>query len=245
MSSLYLIRWGRQMGMTYGFGTKVILNPQQVQIFAPRQSPGAVLHRWQSQHPFSGYRTSADLPLLIPDVDYQFEWIQSEIPVNSINLRINYFDASQALISSDYFSESGKFHYPENAKSYTMELLNLNNKCLLFSGIWLGQASLFNSDITGLSEPENPVIQIKNIENDEKWAITLIETSEMTSTFPVLSRENNLFIGYQPTESSIHQAIDSLISFFKVHLKRNCTIRLFGKQSDYKNELLKQLGNLN
>lgn len=245
MSSLYLIRWGRQMGMTYGFGTQIILDPQKVQVFAPRQSPGAILHQWQSQHPFFGYRSSIDLPLLIPDTDYRFEWIQTEVPIASVNLRINYFDADKTLISSDYFAESSEFHYPKNARSYTFELLNLNNKQLCFSGIWLGEVSLFKQDIKGLSQPEEPFIQIEKVKNNPQWAITLIEVSEMTSTFPIVNGMNNLFIGYQPTEESVKQVLDQLLSFFKTHLKHHCTVRLFGKQSDYGRSLLKQLERLN
>ncbi|KRN27693.1 hypothetical protein IV38_GL001906 [Lactobacillus selangorensis] len=222
MTPIYWIRWGRKLASNYRYGTRITIQPTQNRFVDPRESPGKMVHVWMSKSRYLGGRQTADLPLLTPDLDYRFKLVGQIEPADTIHLRLTYFDADEEELDTEYFNEAGHFHYPDEARSYKMELVNLNNQVLKFTGIWLAASTVFDSfDVTTEVVNGQPVVRANSKLKTKAWQTTVIGTSDETTTMPLLPELNNLLLGVEPQVA---------VAAVPVDLPKQSTIRTFGRQ---------------
>lgn len=189
---MYLIHWGNRLGETHNRGAEIIWQPQETIYRNPQQSPGQTIHIWKSKGDFSSSNYVAALPLLEPDKEYEFDLRMQQQPADSVNLVISYYNRDNQLIRQDYFAElAGKFFYPSNAINYQFELINLNNRELIFTELWLRPISINDREIKLSSR--NRLVQLLS-EDASHWTVTIVNESLVTTTLPVFSNQNNLWV---------------------------------------------------
>lgn len=106
-------------------------------------TPGKKIMDWSSRLNYQVFKEVPSLPILQNGKKYQIKLSLSAKPVNTVIFCLRFFDLQMSEISNIVFSSLEKtFTYPQNAVSYTFEILNGGCSEIEFSKFQIGNAAL-------------------------------------------------------------------------------------------------------
>ena len=144
MYNLFVLQWGRDFADNYNYGAQIeLLGNRFISYVQPLMPPGATIKKWFSTVSSNNPKNSPMLPLLKNGQDYNFHLHLDAIGSSSWQVKIECSDRFGRSLASYYFNDlNGQFHYPSNAVSYTLELVNIKEEDFLFKYLVLMDAAL-------------------------------------------------------------------------------------------------------
>lgn len=134
MNNIYFTRWPDNLSDVAVTGTDIrYLEDGKVYFSNETFSPGKVLCTWRSKTNYIEQGIKPTLPLLESGQKYTLTAQLKSDNGMSVQLQIIFYDINQEKIDGIILKGlSDKFTYPDDAVSYEISLLNLNNKWLKF-----------------------------------------------------------------------------------------------------------------
>ena len=133
------IIWTKAMCDYFIYGSRLtFFESGEVRFENRHASPGTVLIEWSSEASYGRNRTALQLPLLHRGHTYSLEGEAEVEPQDSVALKFNSFDRTETLVSTQIFPlQGGEVFYPEEAYSYSIELISTGVEVLNFKKIQL------------------------------------------------------------------------------------------------------------
>lgn len=127
------VKWKSLARAAYAYGSQVSFEEHQVIFYNPQMPPSFPITQWHSLSNFQGYRKQPELPLLERGKTYTINLFEEVFPQGSTYLRITCFNRFGEVVEVFFIKEmTGQFTYPEEAFSYTIELLNSGCERVVF-----------------------------------------------------------------------------------------------------------------
>lgn len=136
MSNNYIIYWNFNLSDSYSYGSKIEKISKGVYFENPLMPSGTVINSWKSHYNFQDERMTPNLPLLRRNMVYSLEWDIESNPMNSLNIRITFFNQANEVISVEVLRKSKEeFIIPQYTYKYSIELLNAGVNSFIFNNI--------------------------------------------------------------------------------------------------------------
>lgn len=135
---MFELHWDLSTNKLFSYGSKIdyIKEKQEVHFQNILCSPGETIIQWNSKISFFSKNKGMQLPLLIRGQKYQLFPNIIATPKDSILIKVSFFDRIDQIVGSTIINENCKyFTYPLDAYSYSVELVNLQVKDLIFNKI--------------------------------------------------------------------------------------------------------------
>ncbi|MHA3067042.1 accessory Sec system protein Asp3 [Lacticaseibacillus saniviri] len=128
-----LVFWPRATTASYNYGATIhFASNGAVQYSNQLMPPGEAIHTWSSVTNYDDVRTAPTLPLLQHGVTYYWESVISDL-IGRIQTQVLFWDEDGAEVDRVILDEQhGTFLFPEMAKSYTIELVNIHHEQFTF-----------------------------------------------------------------------------------------------------------------
>lgn len=141
----YIIYWNKRD--FYKFGSQVTFRHHSVSLRNNLMSPGKKIVSWKVSFNYQSDRNYPQLPLLRKGRTYYVALKVETIPENSVYLKIDFKNNLNESIKKVYIkSQLGSFEYPEDAHSYTMELINAGCRQVEFQQIEISEIPIIWDD---------------------------------------------------------------------------------------------------
>lgn len=134
MSEIFIIRWPVDLSAIYIHGATIRYFKNRYVYYANEVlSPGQVICTWYSESDYLSTGISPSLPLLQANKTYELRLKIKSDNLLPTQIQINFIDKRQQTIKTlSTTEERMKFLVPDGTVSYTVDLLNLKHKWLLF-----------------------------------------------------------------------------------------------------------------
>ncbi|UTX36740.1 accessory Sec system protein Asp3 [Ligilactobacillus salivarius] len=141
----YIIYWNKND--FYKYGSQTTFHRNSVKFKNDLMSPGKSIVSWTDSLNYQASRTFPQLPLLRKGRTYYVAIKVETIPENSAYLKIDFKDNLNESIKKVYIKDQlGSFEFPQNAHSYTMELMNAGCKQIKFQQIEISETPIIWDD---------------------------------------------------------------------------------------------------
>lgn len=141
----YIIYWNRHD--FYNYGSQVAFHHNSVSFKNELMSPGKKIVGWGTSYNYQASRSYPQLPLLRKGKTYYVALKFESIPENAAYLKIDFKDNLDESIKKVYIKgKLGSFKFPENAHSYTMELMSAGTKQIEFQQIEISETPIIWGD---------------------------------------------------------------------------------------------------
>lgn len=196
-----IIRWANLAQNSYAFGSNLSFVGQRVHFHNPLMSPGYALTKWSSRTHYQRDRLHPTLPLLHRNQDYCLKLRAEVIPQGSLYVKVTFYDRFDREISHSLLKdEKWSFTYPDQAFSYTFELINAGCDSVMFDCLILSEKS---SETLNVSLDDLAVYAPRD--HDYLHVLFLEDTIQTTSQLPIALLEemgNVMLIGDPLAQSS-------------------------------------------
>lgn len=231
MQNLYRIKWGNQLEYNYAFGSTIKFSKDSVIYENTMQSPGSLIHTWNSRGGRIDLHIYPTLPILVPGNDYLLKLRFNEHPENSIAVKIEFFDTELVPVDEKYIvGKEVKFTYPSNASHYKINLVNLNNTNLEFFNFWLIPMTLEEKWNNSVNISDNKNISDISISNTESLpvVVTVLQGTPQVVNIPIFEQKNNRILIIE-TDLSDANVRKNVLSYMQKHfVGKNYQINYFG-----------------
>lgn len=193
------VRWTSLARTTYAYGSQVSFEENRVIFRNPQMPPSFVIAQWTSMTNFQGHRSQPELPVLERGAQYKVTLSAEVFPQASVHLKMTYFDRFGKVVGFEFIKEmTGQFTYPEDAFSYTVDLVNSGCEKIVFNYFKI------SSQESSLKETQSA--KILSSEKSENIVVVLNEPNTGDFDFKVLEKlsrlGNLLLIDYDAGEFS-------------------------------------------
>lgn len=140
--SIFEIKWLTSHTEYYKYGARIqYTHSSDKVIFENNFMPaGETLIKWLSNPIYQVNRTLLQLPLLKRNCAYKITSSLYTEPKNSVMLKVTFYDRSNTIVYSLVFdSVGGEFSYPEQAYTYSIEIINTGVKKLIYNSLYLSE----------------------------------------------------------------------------------------------------------
>lgn len=121
----FTIRWAQLAQGAYTFGSQMTVTGHRVSFHNPLMSPSYAITSWFSKTNFQQHRLQPTLPLLQRGKTYRVRLVADVEPSNTLYVKVTFFNRFDKEVSFVMLKEENwSFTYPEDAFSYTIELIN-------------------------------------------------------------------------------------------------------------------------
>ncbi|OTP24839.1 accessory Sec system protein Asp3 [Enterococcus mundtii] len=129
------VKWTRNLSDIYKYGSTITYkNANQVCFENELLSPGVPIVKWVSNSYYQKERTLVQLPLLERKKKYYLSTDLQVFPARSLLIKVTFFNRLGKPIGRKVFTEKGgEFTYLNEAFSYSIELVSIGLKKLLFN----------------------------------------------------------------------------------------------------------------
>ena len=129
-----MIKWGTDFNDNYNYGTTIdLLKNDFIRFSSPFMPAGTPIKTWYSKTEYHADRKSPMLPILMNGRKYKI-LLEAEFDnAHAAQLVIEFFDINRDVIDKVHFKDlAGNFTYPENAVTYTVQLVNKKHEFIIF-----------------------------------------------------------------------------------------------------------------
>ncbi len=143
MQTIYLFSWNQMSANAYTYGSSINYpNVAEVDFENDLQPSGQAIYTWENlsieTSEVMGIRPTVTIPILEPGCEYHVEADMLVTPIESVGIRIDFFDRRQQVIEQVFKTDLAfDFVYPKQAKTYQIQLIKFNNTALRFNSILL------------------------------------------------------------------------------------------------------------
>lgn len=135
---VFTIRWAQFAQSAYSFGSQIAFTGHRVTFHNPLMSPSYAITSWSSKTNFQQHRIQPTLPLLKRKTRYCVQLEADVYPLNTLYVKVTFFNRFDTEISFVMLKdERWSFSYPEDAFSYTIELINAGCEQITFDSLVL------------------------------------------------------------------------------------------------------------
>lgn len=221
MANLTMLHWEKTPSASYTYGSKIdYLQDGSVTFSNTLQAPGTPLHYWENLPAKADRKPHDQLPLLDRGQTYAYSLVAEVQPKNSVAVNISFMDEKDHIISQHYGQHlQGEFEMPLDAKTYRIELLNINNQVLHFFACYLAQADT----LLPLMMQEPIVSRLLHVHNDAAAPgreMVVVRQRIPTEIFALSQAADQYFLRIPARLLNDHDAIraQALEAYQKLHL---------------------------
>ncbi|MHC5268403.1 accessory Sec system protein Asp3 [Enterococcus sp. LJL98] len=215
MRNYFFIKWGNGYRDSFNYGTEITIQENgDVHYQSPLMPSGKTIKVWKSITQFHVDREPPMLPLLIQSKKYHIRVEVEGLKDRAIQLRLDFFDAEQELIGEEYFLNlEGTFVFPEDAVSYTVQLINKNVQSFTFKYIYLLEDRSYEEEepIESLL-PADSLAEGASPANEESSNLDVEDTGITREAPTSESLENLCLVDEQKEEASTVDEIPGSLS---------------------------------
>ena len=141
----YIIYWNRRN--FYRYGSQLTFHHNSVSFKNSLMSPGKSIVFWGTSLNYQAFRNFPQLPLLRKGHTYYLAAKFETVPVNSAYIKLDFKDNLGESIKKVYIKQQlGSFEYPEDAHSYTMELMSAGCEQIEFQQVEISETPIIWGD---------------------------------------------------------------------------------------------------
>ncbi|MBZ6003531.1 accessory Sec system protein Asp3 [Leuconostoc gelidum subsp. aenigmaticum] len=139
---IFQIPWDMNNSTTYTYGAKIDSCIDTFSYSNPMVAQAVIIHTWYSETSYPNQRFSPTLPLLKAGHDYVLNSVYQSYPDKSIFTQIDFFDnygqKIDTIITDTTYAD---FHFPSEATSYQINLVNASNQKIIFDSMLIFEST--------------------------------------------------------------------------------------------------------
>lgn len=141
-SNYFKVQWKQADTSTFMYGTKFSFKNGQTLFENPLMPSGVIIQEWGMITSYAKDKEIPTLPILKKGHTYRFHFNYQVVPHNGIYFKIVFFSKNGTIIDTKIIkNKQVDIHYPEEAYSYKIQLINAASQQLIFNQLTIIEKS--------------------------------------------------------------------------------------------------------